>query len=222
MVARASGGELVNFRNVEFLLSAHALRQVPPPSLPDIAFAGRSNVGKSSLINKVIDRTSMVKTSSKPGKTQSLNFFLIDQAVHFVDLPGYGFARVSQEMRRSWQGLITEYIENRANLVCVVVIIDLRHELKSLDRELIDWLRFCKRAFLPVYTKADKLSRNNQFKNAAILDAGLGLTVADRVVFSAETGQGCDELRQRLAAYAMSAASGKDEGGGPPPEELLI
>ena len=152
---------MVNFRNVEFLLSAHAIAQLPPPMLPDIAFAGRSNVGKSSLINKVIDRTSMVKTSSKPGKTQSLNYFLVDQAVYFVDLPGYGFARVSHEMRRSWQGLITEYIENRANLVCVVVIIDLRHELKALDRDLIDWLRYSKQTFLPVYTKADKLSRNN-------------------------------------------------------------
>jgi GTP-binding protein len=194
----------MDFRKVEFLLSAHAIRQIPPNDLPDIAFAGRSNVGKSSLINRLIDRTSLVKTSSKPGKTQSLNYFLVDDAVYFVDLPGYGFARVSQELRRSWQGLITEYVETRPSLICVVVIIDLRHELKALDRELIDWLRYCQRPFLPVYTKADKLSRNAQHKHAALLDAGLTITPADRIIFSAQTGLGCDSLRQRISDAVAS------------------
>lgn len=197
----------MDFRKVQFLLSAHAIRQLPPSDLPDIAFAGRSNVGKSSLINRLVDRTSLVKTSSKPGKTQSLNYFLVDEAAYFVDLPGYGFARVSQELRRSWQGLITEYIENRPRLVCVVVIIDLRHELKALDRELIDWLRYCHRPFLPVYTKADKLSRNAQHKQAALLDAGLTITPADRIIFSAQTGQGCEVLRQRISAYITPIVS---------------
>lgn len=197
----------MDFRKVQFLLSAHAIRQLPPGDLPDIAFAGRSNVGKSSLINRLVDRTSLVKTSSKPGKTQSLNYFLVDEAAYFVDLPGYGFARVSQELRRSWQGLITEYIENRPRLVCVVVIIDLRHELKALDRELIDWLRYCHRPFLPVYTKADKLSRNAQHKQAALLDAGLTITPADRIIFSAQTGQGCEALRQRISAYITPIVS---------------
>lgn len=193
----------MDFRKVDFLLSAFTIKQLPAPVCPDVAFAGRSNVGKSSLINRLVDRTNLVKTSSKPGKTQSLNYFLVDEALYFVDLPGYGFAQVSQETRLSWRGLITEYVETRATLACVIVIIDLRHELKALDRELIDWLRYQKKSFLPVYTKADKLTRNNQFKNAAALDAGLAITADDRIIFSAKTGLGCDTLRNRIAAYAI-------------------
>jgi len=195
----------MDFRKVQFLLSVHAIRQLPPPEYPDVAFAGRSNVGKSSLINRLVDRTNLVKTSSKPGKTQSLNYFLVDDALYLVDLPGYGFARVSQQTRQGWQGLITDYVETRTTLACVVVIIDLRHEPKVLDRELIDWLRYLHKPYLPVYTKADKLSRNQQQKNAAVLDAGLTLTADDRIVFSAQTGQGLDALRSRLAAYADAA-----------------
>jgi GTP-binding protein len=194
----------MDFRKVQFLLSAHAIRQLPEPVYPDIAFAGRSNVGKSSLINRLVDRTNMVKTSSKPGKTQSLNYFLADESLYLVDLPGYGFAQVSQATRKSWQGLITEYVETRSSLACVIVIIDLRHELKSLDRELIDWLRYQHKTFLPVYTKADKLTRSNQLKNAAALDAGLTITAADRIVFSARTGLGIEALRSRIAAFAAA------------------
>lgn len=197
-------GKRMDFRKVQFLLSAHAIKQLPPPVYPDIAFAGRSNVGKSSLINRLIDRTSLVKTSSKPGKTQSLNYFLVDDLLYLVDLPGYGFAQVSQQTRQSWKGLLTEYVETRTTLACVVVIIDLRHELKTLDRELIDWLRYLKKPYLPVYTKADKLSRNNQTKNAAALDAGLTLTSDERIIFSARTGLGLDILRNRLTAYAAA------------------
>lgn len=197
----------MDFTKVQFLLSAYAIRQLPPPVCADIAFAGRSNVGKSSLINRLVGRTNLVKTSSKPGKTQSLNYFSVDEALYLVDLPGYGFARVSQQTRQSWQGLITDYVETRETLACVVVIMDLRHELKTLDRELIDWLRYLKKPYLPVYTKADKLSRNQQQKNAAILDAGLTLTADERIVFSAQTGQGLETLRQRLAAYAEAHTS---------------
>lgn len=195
----------MDFNNVRFLLSAHAISQLPEAIYPDIAFAGRSNVGKSSLINKLVGRTNLVKTSSKPGKTQSLNYFLVDEALYLVDLPGYGFAQVSHQTRKSWQGLITRYVETRETLSCIVVIIDLRHELKGLDRDLIDWLRYLKKPFLPVYTKADKLSRNDQFKNAAILDAGLTLTPNDRLLFSSRTGQGLDALRARIAALAAPA-----------------
>ena len=210
----------MNYGNVSFLLSAYTIGQLPPPDRPDIAFAGRSNVGKSSLINRLVNRTSLVKTSGKPGKTQSLNYFLLDEALYLVDLPGYGFARVSQETRRSWQGLISQYVETRPSLACVVVIIDLRHELKTLDRELIDWLRHHHIHFLPVYTKADKLSRNEQQKNAAVLDAGLTLTPAGRIVFSARTGQGVEELRQRLAAFASTPEEASPETPPPPTDPI--
>ena len=191
----------MDFTKVSFLLSAHAIRQLPPPVYPDVAFAGRSNVGKSSLINRLINRTSLVKTSSRPGKTQSLNYFVVDEALYLVDLPGYGFARVSQETRRFWQGLIGDYVETRPTLACVVVIMDLRHELKALDRELINWLRHLDKPFLPVYTKADKLSRNAQQRQASLLDAALTLTPTERIIFSAQTGLGVDQLRQRLASF---------------------
>ena len=200
----------MDFRKVQFLLSAHKAGQVPPPEYPDIAFAGRSNVGKSSLINRLVERNSLVKTSGKPGKTQSLNYFLVDDALYLVDLPGYGFAQVSQQTRLSWQELITQYVETRPSLAGVVVIIDLRHELKSLDRDLIDWLRYLKKPFLPVYTKADKLSRNDQQKHAAILDAGLTLTPDDRIVFSSKTGQGLEQLRSKLIALTSFLQSGED------------
>jgi GTP-binding protein len=194
----------MDFRKVQFLLSAHAIRQLPPPDYPEIAFAGRSNVGKSSLINRLVERNNLVKTSARPGKTQSLNYFVVDDALFMVDLPGYGFARVSHQTRQGWQELITGYIEQRITLACVVVIIDLRHELKALDRELIGWLRHLGVAYLPVYTKADKLSANQQQKNAAVLDAGLTLTPSERVIFSARTGQGVEELRQRLVDCAVT------------------
>ena len=205
--------ERMDFRKVQFLLSAHAIRQLPPPTYPEIAFAGRSNVGKSSLINRLVERNNLVKTSARPGKTQSLNYFVVDDALFLVDLPGYGFARVSHQTRQGWQELITGYIERRATLACVVVIIDLRHELKALDRELIDWLRHLGIAYLPVYTKADKLSANQQQKNAAVLDAGLTLTPDERVVFSARTGQGVAVLRQRLVAYAAAVQELVVDGG---------
>ncbi len=192
----------LDFTQVTFLDSVYSLKKLPEPLFPEIAFAGRSNVGKSSLINRVVGRKNLVKTSSKPGKTQSLNYFEIKDGMFLVDLPGYGFARVTRKVRDSWQDLITNYLLDRITLACVVVIIDLRHELKALDRDLINWLRFNEIALLPVYTKADKLSKNKQMKHAAALDAALTLRPADRILFSAKSGMGCAELRNRLALYA--------------------
>ncbi len=194
----------MNFNNVRFLLSAYRLGQLPEPVCPDIAFAGRSNVGKSSLINRLVGRKNLVKTSARPGKTQSLNYFLVDDALYLVDLPGYGFARVSRNVQASWQRLITGYLTGRSSLACVVVILDLRHELKPQDRDLIDWLRHQGLEYLPVYTKADKLTRNRQARNAAALDAALTIGPEERIVFSARTGQGCRELQSRLALYQES------------------
>ncbi|VAW37000.1 GTP-binding protein EngB [hydrothermal vent metagenome] len=195
---------VLNFNNVSFLQSVFKIRQLPEPLYPEIAFAGRSNVGKSTLINRLVGRRNLVKTSSRPGKTQSLNFFVLDDQFYLVDLPGYGFAQVSKEVRSSWQRLIVDYIENRERLVCVVVIIDLRHELKIQDREIVEWLRYQGRSFLPVYTKADKLSRNKQLQNAAALDAALTVRPEERIIFSGKTGQGCMALQTFLASYGES------------------
>jgi GTP-binding protein len=190
-----------SFSDVSFLTSVFDLRQLPEPDRPEIAFAGRSNVGKSSLINKLIKRKNLVKTSAKPGKTQSLNFFQIDTSFYLVDLPGYGYARVSKKMQESWQALITGYLEIRQNLKCVVVIVDLRHAMKVADLQLVDWLRNNNLAFLIVYTKADKLSANQRSKNGAVLDAGFGIKPSGRVVFSAKTGLGRGSLLQSLDSF---------------------
>ncbi|XOF35193.1 MAG: ribosome biogenesis GTP-binding protein YihA/YsxC [Candidatus Electrothrix sp. YB6] len=191
----------MNFNQVSFIDSVYSLQRLPELLYPEIAFAGRSNVGKSSLINKLVNRKNLVKTSSKPGKTRSLNYFEIKETMFLVDLPGYGFAQVGRKMRADWEELITGYLLERQTLVCVVVIIDLRHELKQTDREMLDWLRYNNLSALPVYTKADKLSRNKQNKQAAALDTALNISPADRLLFSAKTGQGCPELRTRLASY---------------------
>jgi GTP-binding protein len=186
---------------VEFIKSVFNNSQLPPPDYPEIAFAGRSNVGKSSLINKLINRRGMVKVSSKPGKTQSLNFFLVEESLYLVDLPGYGFAKVPKKVKNDWQGMISSYLEKREALHCVVVIIDLRHGVKEQDRELVVWLQMIGLPLLMVYTKADKLSRNQQFKQAGILDAGFGVHKDERVIFSAKTGAGMADLLTALDRY---------------------
>jgi GTP-binding protein len=187
------------FSQVEYIISAHAMAQLPDTGLPEIAFAGRSNVGKSSLINRLINRKSLVKVSARPGKTQSLNYFLSDSSFYLVDLPGYGYAKVPQQMKAQWQALITTYLEKRETLRCVVVIVDLRHELKALDADLVNWLRARKIPVLLVYTKADKLSRSKALQQAKILDQGFLISATDRVLFSALSGQGRDELEGKLA-----------------------
>jgi len=190
-------------KSAEFVTSAAKPTQYPPALLPEIAFAGRSNVGKSILLNRLIRRRNLVKTSAKPGKTQSLNFFLVDNSLYLVDLPGYGYAKVSKKMQAAWQDLITSYLETRENLKCLVVIIDLRHELKIADLQLVNWLRSIGVPFLLVYTKADKLSANQRSKNAAVLDAGFGVSKPERLMFSAKTGMGRDNLLQALDSFLV-------------------
>ncbi|MGW8287173.1 MAG: ribosome biogenesis GTP-binding protein YihA/YsxC [Desulfobulbales bacterium] len=190
-----------SFADVKFLTSVFDLKQLPPPEMPEIAFAGRSNVGKSSLLNRLIKRKNLVKTSARPGKTQSLNFFMLDHCIYLVDLPGYGYAKVSKKMQAAWQSLISEYLETRVNLKCVVVIVDLRHEIKIADLQLADWLRNHNKPYLLVYTKADKLSANQRSKNASLLDAGFGVAKSERLLFSAKTGMGREELLMVLDSF---------------------
>lgn len=189
------------FTDVGFLKSVYDLKQLPEPDLPEIAFAGRSNVGKSSLMNRLLNRRNLVKTSAKPGKTQSLNYFLLPDRLYLVDLPGYGYAKVSKTMQAAWQSLITGYLESRANLQCVVIIVDLRHAMKIADLQLVDWLRSKGVPFFLVYTKADKLSANQRSKNGAALDAGFGVSGPERLFFSAKTGLGRDRLIQVLDSF---------------------
>jgi GTP-binding protein len=200
----------IRIENAQFVLSVYAMSQLPPADRPEIAFAGRSNVGKSSLMNRLLNRRSLVKVSARPGKTQSLNFFNVDEAIYLVDLPGYGYAKVPQALKQAWQALITSYLESRPTLRCVVVILDLRHPLKGQDLELIGWLRAKGVPHLPVYTKMDKLSRNEQQKQAAALDAGLNIGAAGRVLFSAQTGEGRDALLAALDRFLVNPSATND------------
>jgi len=192
---------MLNYSKVDFVISAFSQKQLPEANFPEIAFAGRSNVGKSSLMNKLLNRRNLVKVSSKPGKTQSLNYFEVDNSLYLVDLPGYGFAKVPKGVKNLWQGLITAYVENRKTLCCVVVIIDIRHPLKAQDSDLVGWLKDVGVPFLLVYTKLDKITRGQRQKNAALLDAGLGINADSRLLFSAKTGEGKEELIYRLEKF---------------------
>ena len=186
-----------------FVKSVFNTSQLPEPQYAEIAFAGRSNVGKSSLINKLLKRRDLVKVSSVPGKTQSLNFFLLGQGLYLVDLPGYGFAKVPRRIKNDWKGLISSYILNRQTLICLVVIIDIRHEVKSQDLELVTLLKNEHIPLLLVYTKQDKLTANKRLHHAAVLDAGFGISREERVLFSAKTGEGREELISKIEQFAV-------------------
>ncbi len=193
----------MNLHNPQFLLSVHSLKQLPLEEYPEIAFAGRSNVGKSSLINTLLGRKNLVKISGRPGKTQGLNYFVIGESVYFVDLPGYGYAKVSKGMQEGWQALITSYLERRKTLACVVVILDVRHAAKKQDTQLLNWLQQTGVPALPVYTKIDKLSGNQRMKHARLLDAGHNIHSSERVLFSAKTGEGKEDLLKALESFIV-------------------
>ncbi|MFP3982803.1 MAG: ribosome biogenesis GTP-binding protein YihA/YsxC [Desulfurivibrionaceae bacterium] len=192
----------MNIQNVTFLKSVYNLTDLPEEEYPEIAFAGRSNVGKSSLINKLVGSKKLVKISSQPGKTRCLNFFEAGR-VYLVDLPGYGYAKVSKKMQEEWQRIITSYLSNRRVLRLIVVIVDIRHEAKTMDIDLLDWLAEEGIPFVVIYTKSDKLSANKKKQQAAVLDKGLGITAKDRVIFSALTGEG----REKLISFLDLAVS---------------
>lgn len=142
----------------EFVLSAAKPKQFPNTPLPEVAFSGRSNVGKSSLLNLLTNRKSLAKTSATPGKTQQINFFKINNNSHFVDLPGYGYAKVSKTEREEWRKLIESYFSSREQLRLVVALSDIRHKTPEIDLEMFDWLEALEIPFVVVLTKSDKIS----------------------------------------------------------------
>jgi GTP-binding protein len=185
----------------EFLVSVHRLEQLPKGGLPEVAFLGRSNVGKSSLINTLLGRRKLVRVSSKPGCTRSLNFYLINDKWYFVDLPGFGYARVSREVQAGWGRLVMEYLEKRENLRAVVFLQDPRR--RPGEEELFLWeaLTSRGRAVIPVLTKADKLKRGERAKaGREVLEplGPFGVAAEDFVWFSALTHEGRDRLWRRI------------------------
>ncbi len=173
--------------------------KLPVNTLPEIAFAGRSNVGKSSLINGLVGRKSFARTSGQPGKTQTINFYKINNAFYFTDLPGYGYARVSQVTREKWGKMIEKYLRTSKQLRSIFLLLDIRHEPTADDKQMFEWI--LANGFTPVIiaTKADKISRGQAARQKEILRRGVGAGAEIKIyAFSAVTKQGVDEIRAEI------------------------
>jgi GTP-binding protein len=189
---------IMEINSAYFFRSAQHYSQLPPADKPEFAFVGRSNVGKSSLINKLVNQKGLAKTSSTPGKTQLINHFVINKTWYLVDLPGFGYARVSKKTRAQFQGMIQDYVSKRSNLVTVFVLVDSRHEPQKIDLEFMEYLGISEVPFAIVFTKTDKLGKatlqtNIELYQNALLEKWEELPPC--FVTSADTGVGCPELR---------------------------
>ena len=180
--------------SAEFITSATKPSQYPSAELPEVAFAGRSNVGKSSLINTLVNRKHLVKTSSTPGRTQLINFFDINSKLTFVDLPGYGYAKVPVSVRKKWGPMIETYLSNRRTLKGVVIIMDIRRTPREEEQNLIHWLEHFFFFFIIVLTKTDKLSKTKTIKQQDTIVSALAEEKEDVILFSAKTRRGKDAV----------------------------
>jgi GTP-binding protein len=188
--------------SAEIVISAVRPAQYPEGDLPEFALAGRSNVGKSSFINKMLNRRALARTSSKPGKTQTLNFFLINELLYFVDVPGYGYAKVSKKEREAWGKMIETYITSREQLKAVILLVDLRHPPSVDDRTMYDFLKYYEIPVIVVATKADKIPKSKWQKHIKIAKETLEFDPEDTMIlFSSETGEGKDKAWSILQAY---------------------
>ena len=195
------------FAHAVFLRAAGRIAELPPPGPPEVAFAGRSNVGKSSAINALAGRRALARTSKTPGRTQTINFYALGDDARLADLPGYGYARVPQSLRAHWRELVGAYLQSASRLAGVVVLMDARHPLMPLDEQLIEWLGDV--PFFVLLTKADKLSRSAQ---ASVLQQVRRRLGQDRVtLFSSVTRQGIDECRDRVETWLRSGLTRPQE-----------
>jgi GTP-binding protein len=191
-------------KSAEFIKSAVKASHYPPARLPEIVFAGRSNVGKSSLINILVNRKRLAKTSSTPGRTQLINFFEINAEFVFVDIPGFGYAKVPIAIRRSWAPMIETYLTTRRTLKGLVLILDSRRTPGPEELALVGWLNRHQIATVMALTKIDKLSRSRQLVCSRSTAAALAVPQGDIVLFSAKTRQGREELWQRIEGLLVS------------------
>jgi GTP-binding protein len=189
-------------KSAEFVTSAAKPAQHPPAFLPEIAFAGRSNVGKSSLINTLVNRRHLVKTSSTPGRTQLINFFEINQQIVFVDLPGYGYAKVPASVRKTWGPMIETYLRKRQTLKVVVIIMDIRRIPGQEELNLLGWLNHYSIAGILVLTKTDKLSKSKQVQQHHLIARTLERDRDDFILFSAKSRRGKDALWNAILSLA--------------------
>ena len=192
----------INYQLAHFVASYGAVSQIPESTAPEVSFVGRSNVGKSSIMNKLFGRKGLVKVSSTPGKTANINFFEAD-GVHFIDLPGYGFARRSKTERERWARLIGDFFESDRSFNLVVSLVDIRHDPSALDHQMIEYLRENEFSFIVCLTKADKLSRPKRAQQAAAIRKQLNVPAEDIIVTSAEDGTGIAELKRVIAERCL-------------------
>ena len=186
------------YQQAEFLLSASNLKQLPPDQGSEVAFVGRSNAGKSSVINVITAIRGLARTSKTPGRTQLINYFILDEKTRLVDLPGYGYAKVPGALRKHWSDIINTYLQERTSLKGLILIVDIRRMLKEEDRHLLQW---CKEVELPVHillNKADKLSRGAAKQNLLALQRELGNGSHTTQMFSALKKTGVEQVRQVL------------------------
>ncbi|WP_411953569.1 ribosome biogenesis GTP-binding protein YihA/YsxC [Alkalibacillus sp. S2W] len=188
--------------HAEIVISAASKAQYPEDEKPEIALSGRSNVGKSSFINKMIQRKNLARTSGKPGKTQTLNFYNINDAFYFVDVPGYGYAKVSKREREAWGRMMEEYFQTRETLKATVLIVDFRHPPTEDDLIMYDYLKYFDLPVIVIATKLDKVKKSQRDKHLKTVKEELELEPEDVVIpFSAETGEGKDQAWQTLKQY---------------------
>ena len=188
----------IHIRTVDFIKSATRPQHFPEPDLPEVAFAGRSNVGKSSLINAMVGRRQLVKVSGTPGRTQLINFFQVNESLSLVDLPGYGFARVPDGVKRSWGKMIEAYLAQRPSLVAVVVIMDLRRGIQEDDLQLIEALPHYGIQPVLVFTKADKFKNNARMTRRRQIAKQNGMNTNELVLVSSLKRTGLDRLWMRI------------------------
>lgn len=187
----------LKYETARYEASYGTIAQLPKPTTPEVSFVGRSNVGKSSLLNRLLGRKQLARVSSVPGKTANINFFDVD-GIKFVDLPGYGYAKVSHTEKQRWADLIGGYFEQERSFNLVISLVDIRHEAQKLDLRMVDFLTEAELPFVVALTKADKITRNKQNQAAATLRSSFGLAQEQIIVTSSETGLGIDELRRRI------------------------
>ena len=187
----------LKYETARYEASYGTIAQLPKPTTPEVSFVGRSNVGKSSLLNRLLGRKQLARVSSVPGKTANINFFDVDGA-KFVDLPGYGYAKVSHTEKQRWADLIGGYFEQERSFNLVISLVDIRHEAQKLDLRMVDFLTETELPFVVALTKADKITRNKQNQAAAALRSSFGLAQEQIIITSSETGLGIDELRRRI------------------------